>query len=340
MIKLTNYTDKGGCGCKIDKDSLSKLLTFKNNSIDSNIDSNYLSMDDCAVSEFDKQNYLLSTLDFFSPLVDEPYLYGQISALNAVSDIYAMGGKPLQALSILGWPKELPIEEAKGVLEGASDIAYELNFSISGGHSIINPQPIFGLSITGSVLKQNAKRLHSIESNCQIYITKPIGIGILSSAIKRGILDNDSFLEFKNIILQSNEVGYKLGKLGCVKAMTDISGFGLIGHLINICKRSNINAVINYRNIPIIKNIEDYLIKGISTSVTETNYQKSKFIVGDLETKKKNILFDPQTNGGLLLLVENKKIKEFKTFVEISETEFFHIGETHKTQSEININIL
>lgn len=340
-MRLTNYSDKGGCGCKIDISRLSNLLTFENSSIGMNIDSNYLSMEDCALSELGDKNYLLNTLDFFSPPVDEPFLYGKISALNAVSDIYAMGGKPSIGLCILGWPEELKIEDAKKVLEGASIIAKQLNFSISGGHSIINSQPIFGLSISGYVKKKNIKRLYTEESSCQIYITKPIGTGILSSTIKNQTLDNKTFAEFKKVILQSNQIGFKLGKLKYVKAMTDISGFGLLGHLMNICKRSNLNATIIFNKIPKIENLDKYLKKGITTSVTEKNYQKYKStITKNIDLVKKNLLFDPQTNGGLIILIQNNKIEEFEEFANRSNLSIFHIGETKKSLTGVKINII
>ena len=335
MIRLTEYSEQGGCGCKISLGNLKEILSFDTNG--NNETNDYQILEDCAISDLDDNYYSLHTLDFFSPIVYEPYLFGQISALNSISDIYAMGGTPEGALSILGWTKELSIEQAKEVLNGAASICQNEGIKIMGGHSIYNSQPIFGLSVFGKVEKKNIKRVITNKSECDIFLTKKIGTGILSTLLKKNELLESEINDLKQNLLLSNKIGRKIGQLPYVEAMTDVTGFGLGGHLHSICKNSQINADINFEIIPIIESAKSKFSNN-RTSVTLKNYEKISKDFSILKNNEINTLFDPQTNGGLLILVDANKKKGMEDFLRKNQTEYSIIGKTSKSKNN-NIKI-
>lgn len=330
MIRLTEYSEQGGCGCKISLGNLKEILSF-HTSRSSEI-TDYQTLEDCAISDMDDNYYSLHTLDFFSPIVDEPYLFGQISALNSISDIYAMGGTPEGALSILGWTKELALEQAREVLSGAENICRKEGIKIIGGHSIYNSQPIFGLSVYGKVEKSNIKRVVTNTPNCFIFLTKKIGTGILSTLLKRNELLDNEINDLKQNLLESNNIGRLIGQLPYVKAMTDVTGFGLGGHLHSICKNSKIDAEIKFENIPVIESAKSKF-SNTRTSVTLENYKRISKDFSILKDNEINTLFDPQTNGGLLILVANNNKKSMTDFFKINQIEYSIIGRTLKSKN-------
>jgi selenide, water dikinase len=313
-IKLTQYSHGAGCGCKISPAILDKIL--HSNSTASFSFPQLLvgndTRDDAAVFDTGKGDCIISTTDFFMPIVDDPYDFGRIASANAISDIYAMGGKPLMAIAILGWPiNKLSPEVASKVIEGSKSICLEAGIPLAGGHSIDCPEPIFGLAVTGTVKKSNIKKNSTAIPGCSLFLTKPLGIGILSTAQKKGILQENDFFIGRDWMIRLNDIGLLLAQYDFVKAMTDVTGFGLLGHLSEMCEGSNLSAEIEYSKIPIIPQALEYLKKGAIPGGTTRNWDSYGHKINDLPEEFRNILADPQTSGGLLIAVENGKENEF-----------------------------
>jgi selenide,water dikinase len=227
-----------------------------------------------------------------------------------------MGGKPLLALAILGWPvSKLPAELAQQVLDGSRSICEKAGIPLAGGHSIDSPEPIFGLAVTGTVKKENLKRNNTATAGCLLYLTKPIGVGIITTAQKRGIAIPEDVEEAVRVMTQLNSIGFEFGKLDYIKAMTDITGFGLLGHLLEVCKGSGLSAEIEYAKIPLINNLQHYTSKMIYPDNTMRNWQGYEKNVEGIGAESLLTLCDPQTSGGLLVCVEEQKSNEFETFV-------------------------
>lgn len=304
-VRLTQYSHGAGCGCKISPKILSKILSqCKTEVPDPRLLVGNSTLDDAAVYEIDDDNVLISTTDFFMPIVDDPADFGGIASVNAISDIYAMGGKPLMALAILCWPvNELSPELAGEVLEGAKKACSRAGIAIAGGHSIDGPEPIFGLAVTGIAPKRNIRKNSSAIEGCELYLTKPLGVGILSTAQKKGVLRERDRSIAKELMLTLNKIGYELGAVDEVKAMTDVTGFGLLGHLIEICEGSNLSARINFDKVPKIDGLRYYLENDAIPGGTFRNFDSYGHKVSKLSDLQKQILCDPQTSGGLLVAV-------------------------------------
>ena len=271
------------------------------------------SKDDATVYKLPGTNQcLISTVDFFTPIVDDAFDFGRIAAVNAVSDVYAMGGTPLLAIAILGWPVDkLPVEEAQKVLAGARTICDEINIPLSGGHSIDSVEPFFGLSVNGLVHKENLKRNNTAQRGDLLFTTKPLGIGIIASAQKRGKAAEVYVVEAIKIMTQINKVGEKLGKYDFVHSLTDVTGFGLLGHLIEMAEGSNCSAVINYQDVPLIVGIENYTKQFIFPDNTYRNWNSFEKKVKGINGPEFITLCDPQTSGGLLVAVAPDSKQEF-----------------------------
>src|ERR1700749_5015028 len=260
-IKLTQYSHGAGCGCKISPAVLDKML---HSPIQYQPDARLLvgndKRDDAAVYDLGNGTALISTTDFFMPIVDDAYDFGRVASANAISDVYAMGGKPVLAIAILGWPIDrLPPELAQQVLEGARAIRAEPGLTLAGGHSIDSPEPVFGLAVNGLVDIKNLKQNSTATPGCRLYLTKALGVGILTTAQTKGILESEhSSIAFESMV-KLNSIGEKLGKLDHVKAMTDVTGFGLLGHLIEMCEGSGLSAIIEYDKVPVIPSLKFYL---------------------------------------------------------------------------------
>jgi selenide,water dikinase len=309
-VRLTQFSHGAGCGCKISPAVLDQVLAGNLTSADTErlLVGNH-SRDDAAVYDLGQGRALISTTDFFTPIVDDAYDFGQIAAANAISDVYAMGGKPILAIAILGWPVlTLPPALAGRVVEGARNICREADIPLAGGHSIDTPEPVFGLAVNGLVEIRHIKRNNSARADDRIYLSKKLGVGILTTAEKKGILKAaDSSLAVKQM-LQLNSAGEDLGKIEGVHAMTDVTGFGLLGHLSEICEGSNLSATLEFDRIPLLTpGLRSYTLEGAVPGGTARNWDsygsRIKFSRKDDMDYRKAVLADPQTNGGLLICV-------------------------------------
>jgi selenide, water dikinase len=312
-LKLTQFSPGAGCGCKIAPRELEEIIRKENYSTeDVHLLVGHDTKDDAAVYEISEEQAVISTTDFFTPIVDDPFHFGQIAAVNAISDIYAMGGRPLMAISILGWPLEkLPAEMAHAVIEGARKACSEAKIPLAGGHSISISDPIFGLAVTGIIEKKNIKQNNTATKDCLLFLTKPLGVGIITTAEKKGIVKmSHQELALKQMT-RLNNAGTLFGKLPQVKAMTDVTGFGFLGHLLEMCEGSNLSATIDYAQIPVIKGLDEYIEQKAVPGGTYRNWKSYGDKIGPLDEKIKLILCDPQTSGGLLVAVEPEGEQEF-----------------------------
>jgi len=311
-IKLTQYSHGAGCGCKISPSVLSTILETNLTPLsDARLIVGNDSRDDAAVYDMGDGTAIISTTDFFTPIVDDPTTFGKIAATNAISDVYAMGGKPILAIAILGWPVDkLSPETARQVLEGGRQTCIEAGISLAGGHSIDSPEPIFGLAVTGQVKLKKLKRNDTATSGCKLYLTKPLGVGIFTTAQKQGKLLPEHEQIAPDSMTKLNELGQALANIEGVKAMTDVTGFGLLGHLIEMCEGSKLSAKIEFDKIPIFKGVNRYIKQDCIPGGTHRNWESYGHHVQLKEESNKAILCDPQTSGGLLIAVEDNAINE------------------------------
>jgi len=330
-IKLTQYSHGAGCGCKI---SPAVLNTILHSSLKQISDPRLLvgndTRDDAAVFDLGNGTALISTTDFFMPIVDDPYDFGRIASANAISDVYAMGGTPVLAVAILGWPVDkIPAEAAQKVLEGSRAVCAEAGITLAGGHSIDCPEPVFGLAVNGIVDVKHLKKNSTAIADCKLYLTKALGVGILSTAQKRGILKPKHAAIALQSMCRLNKPGESLGRMPEVKAMTDVTGFGLLGHLAEMCEGSHLHAVIEFDKVPKIDGIDEYLDLGCIPGGTNRNWQSYGHKISQVTDKQKNILADPQTSGGLLIAVDPFDIPAFELVLRnngISEQHIVPIG--------------
>jgi selenide,water dikinase len=326
--KLTQYSHGAGCGCKISPAILDKIL---NSHIPAQPDARLLvgndKRDDAAVLDLGNGTALISTTDFFMPIVDDAYDFGRIASANAISDVYAMGGKPVLAIAILGWPiDKLPPEVAQKVLEGSRAICAEAGITLAGGHSIDCPEPVFGLAVNGIVNIPQLKQNSTATAGCRLYLTKALGVGILSTAQKRGILlPEDAAIALKSMTTL-NKLGEVFGQMDYVKAMTDVTGFGLLGHLSEMCEGSDLSAVIEFNKVPVISSLAYYLDQKCFPGGTQRNWNSYGSKIGPLTDEQKYILADPQTSGGLLVAVEEESINAFEAEMLKLDHHFAAIG--------------
>ncbi len=314
QIKLTQYSHGAGCGCKISPAILDKIL---HSPIAATPDARLLvgndTRDDAAVLDMGNGTALISTTDFFMPIVDDAYDFGRIASANAISDVYAMGGKPVLAIAILGWPiDKLPPEAAQKVLEGSRAICAEAGITLAGGHSIDCPEPVFGLAVNGVVNIPQLKRNATATVGCRLYLTKSLGVGILSTAQKRGLLLPDDAAVALKSMTTLNKLGEVCGQFNYVKAMTDVTGFGLLGHLAEMCEGSGLAAEIEFNKVPVIASLPHYLQQGCFPGGTQRNWSSYGQKVSPVTDEQRYILADPQTSGGLLIAVEEAHALSFE----------------------------
>lgn len=304
-IKLTQYSHGAGCGCKISPKVLDSILhTTIQYPADQNLLVGNSSRDDAAVYAIGDGKAVISTTDFFMPIVDDAYDFGRIASANAISDVYAMGGKPMLAIAVLGWPiDKLAPEVAQKVIEGSRSICNEAGITLAGGHSIDSPEPIFGLAVTGMLEVENLKRNDTATAGCELYLTKPLGVGILTTAQKKGLLKPEHAQLAPHQMMQLNKIGEELGKIAAVKAMTDVTGFGLLGHLSEMCKGSNLNAEVYFDQVPVLPEALEYLAQKSVPGGTNRNFDSYGHKIEQLTQDQKHLLCDPQTSGGLLVAV-------------------------------------
>jgi len=315
IIRLTQFSRGAGCGCKIAPAVLEQILqTTQTNFSDKHLLVGNSSKDDAAVYDLGNGTALISTTDFFTPIVDDAFDFGRIASANAISDVYAMGGKPILAIAVLGWPVEkLPASLAQQVLEGARSICNEAGIILAGGHSIDSPEPFFGLAVNGIINTAHLKQNNTAHAGDLLLLTKPIGVGILSTAEKRNVLKEEHKGLAAAQMIQLNKIGEALGKLEAVTAMTDVTGFGLLGHLIEMAEGSNVSAELYYSKIPFLEPAKEYLAQRIVPDATYRNWNsyssKVAFGTGVNVMEAFNLLPDPQTNGGLLIAVKAEQIE-------------------------------
>jgi selenide,water dikinase len=314
-IKLTQFSHGAGCGCKISPKILDQIL-HSNFTLPDNkkLLVGNDAKDDAAVYELENGKALISTTDFFMPIVDDPYNFGRIASANAISDVYAMGGDPIMAIAILGWPiNTISPAIAKRVIEGSKSICLEAGIPLAGGHSIDSPEPIFGLAVNGLVDVKNLKKNNTAEEGDYLFLTKRIGVGILTTAEKKGLLLNNELNLAAEQMMKLNKIGSVLGKKSYVTAMTDVTGFGVLGHLVEMAEGSSLSAELYFDNIRFVtENLINYIKKGSIPGGTIRNWDSygHKVLLPNVEDKeiKKIILADPQTSGGLLVAVKPEAI--------------------------------
>ncbi|UJF22154.1 selenide, water dikinase SelD [Shewanella sp. OMA3-2] len=313
-IRLTEYSHGAGCGCKISPQVLSTILSSQLPLFtDPNILVGNDTRDDAAVYKLNDETGIISTTDFFMPIVDDPFTFGRIAATNAISDIYAMGGTPMMAIAILGWPvNKLPAEVAQQVVDGGRQACKDAGIMLAGGHSIDAPEPIFGLAVTGQVQLNNLKQNSTAKSGDKLYLTKPIGIGVLTTAQKQKKLKPEHNHIAIDAMCQLNKVGQDIAKINGVNALTDVTGFGLAGHLIELCQGANLTATLNFAAIPRLPEVDNYIAQGCIPGGTNRNYQSYALYLPQLTDYQQAILCDPQTSGGLLVAVNESAEAELQ----------------------------
>ncbi|MBL7683867.1 MAG: selenide, water dikinase SelD [Flavipsychrobacter sp.] len=315
-IKLTQYSHGAGCGCKIAPAVLEQILKGQTTTVnDAKLLVGNASKDDAAVYDLGNGTALISTTDFFMPIVDDAFDFGRIAAANAISDVYAMGGKPLVAIAILGWPVEkLPAELAQQLIAGGRATCDAAGIPLAGGHSIDSTEPIFGLAVTGIVPIENLKQNNTAKEGDVLFLTKPLGVGILSTAQKRGVLTPELQTVMTKQMAKLNTIGEALGKIKGLHAMTDVTGFGLLGHLIEMADGSGLGAEVYYNKLQILDGAKEYLAQRIVPDATYRNWNSYSaqvgFEAGVDVMQAFSILPDPQTNGGLLISVAPESVDE------------------------------
>ncbi|MEO1449014.1 MAG: selenide, water dikinase SelD [Bacteroidota bacterium] len=313
-IRLTQYSHGAGCGCKISPQVLDQILASGHQLLsDPNLLVGNNQRDDAAVYDLGDGTAVISTTDFFMPIVDDPYDFGRIASVNAISDVYAMGGTPMMAIAILGWPVDkLPPEVARSVTEGARAACKEAGIPLAGGHSIDSPEPIFGLAVTGRVNVAHIRRNSGALPGSKLFLTKPLGVGILSTAQKKGLLAPEHAHIARDSMVKLNKVGEIFGKYAYIKSMTDVTGFGLLGHLIEMCEASKVSAEVHFGRVPKLPEIERYIAEGAVPGGTNRNWDSYGHKVGEISDLERTILCDPQTSGGLMVAVVPEYEKEFR----------------------------
>ena len=325
---LTQYSHGAGCGCKISPAILDTILHSATAPLpDPRLLVGNDKRDDAAVFDLGNGTALISTTDFFMPIVYDPYDFGRIASANAISDVYAMGGKPVLAIAILGWPLDkIPAEVAQKVLEGSRAVCAEAGISLAGGHSIDCPEPVFGLAVNGMVNNAQLKQNSTATPGCKLYLTKALGVGILSTAQKRGLLKpEDAAIALKSMTTL-NKLGEDFGKMDSVKAMTDVTGFGLLGHLVEMAEGSGLSAEINFSKVPVIDSLPYYLDQHCFPGGTTRNWKSYGHKIDAVTDEQKYILADPQTSGGLLVAVDENATDEFEAFMQTQQLQLESIG--------------
>ena len=331
-VKLTQYSHGAGCGCKISPQLLDKILVNSRDNIsypDLLVGND--SKDDAAAFDLGNGTSVLSTTDFFMPIVDDPFTFGRIAACNAISDIYAMGGKPLMAISIFGWPiNVLDTDVASQVIAGGRAVCEEAGIPLAGGHSIDSPEPIFGLAVTGTVNNSDLKRNDTAEEDCEIFLTKPLGIGILTTAQKNKVIEEGDIDIAIETMCKLNKIGDKISKLEGVTAITDVTGFGLLGHLSEVCEGSKISAKIRYTDVPVLPKVKYYWEMDCVPGGTKRNFESYGHKLSKMTQEQQDILCDAQTSGGLLCIVRKSAVEDFLSITKAEGLDLSSIGETTK----------
>ena len=305
-VRLTQYSHGAGCGCKISPALLDDMLasTLTPSRPDARLIVGNDSRDDAAVFDLGDGSAVISTTDFFMPIVDDPFTFGRIAATNAISDVYAMGGQPMLAIAILGWPiDKLGPEVAAAVIDGGRSACLDAGITLAGGHSIDAPEPIFGLAVTGRVELDRLKRNDTAQAGDHLFLTKPLGVGVLTTAQKNDVLQPEHVDLAPQSMMRLNRIGRELAAIDAVTAMTDVTGFGLGGHLLELCRGSGLRAEIEVAALPLIESVADYIAMGQMPGGTGRNFASYGRELGEMSEFARAVVCDPQTSGGLLVAV-------------------------------------
>lgn len=334
-IRLTQYSHGAGCGCKISPKVLEQILhTEQAKFIDPNLLVGNETKDDAAVYDIGNGVGIVSTTDFFMPIVDDPFDFGRIAATNAISDIFAMGGKPIMAIAILGFPiNKLPAEVAQKIVDGGRFACQQAGIALAGGHSIDSPEPIFGLAVTGIISTEQVKKNASAQADCDLYLTKPLGIGVLTTAEKQGKLKPEHQNLARDVMCQMNLIGAEFAKVDEITAMTDVTGFGLLGHLTEICQGSNLRAEVYFDQIQTLDGVREYVAQGAVPGGTTRNFDSYGHLISPLSDEQKAILCDPQTSGGLLIAVKPQAVESVKQIAKNANVALYPVGKLLKAES-------
>lgn len=341
-IRLTQFSPGAGCGCKIAPKDLEEILK---NSRSQMVFENLLvgndSKDDAAVFDIGNGQAIISTTDFFTPIVDNPFDFGRIAATNAISDIYAMGGKPIMAIAILGWPLEkLPAATAGEVINGARSVCDLANIPLAGGHSITSADPIFGLAVTGIMDKEMVKMNNGATQECSLFLTKPLGIGLVTTAEKFGLAKEEDKAIALELMTTLNTPGEILAHMPQVKSMTDVTGFGLLGHALEMAEGSKLTAVIEYDKVPRIAGVEYYIKQECIPGGTHRNFASYGSKATEITQEQKALLCDPQTSGGLLIAIEPTAEEALKQIAAQNGFNVTRIGHLQKKTDQFFAKII
>jgi selenide,water dikinase len=315
QIRLTQFSHGGGCGCKIAPGVLEQILA---KSAPGLIPRDLLvgieTSDDAAVYRINERQAIVATTDFFMPIVDDPFDFGAIAATNAISDVYAMGGQPLFALALVGMPvNQIPLEVIRRILEGGESVCARAGIPIAGGHTIDSVEPIYGLVAIGLVDPKNIKRNAGAGAGDRLILGKPLGVGIYSAALKKGKLDADGYRAMVASTTRLNTPGTKLGTMDSVHALTDVTGFGLLGHLLEIARASRVAARVDWKSVPVLPGVGELAAQGVFTGASARNWASygAQVDLGPaIVEAQMNILTDPQTSGGLLAACAPEAVDE------------------------------
>lgn len=334
-IKLTQYSKASGCGCKIAPAVLQEILKSDHDFVCKELLVGNKTNDDAAVYDLGNGKCLISTTDFFMPVVDSPFDFGRVAATNAISDVYAMGGKPILAIAILGWPVEkLGTSLAKEILEGARQQCAKAGVPLAGGHSIESTEPIFGLAVNGIVERKHLKENNSVKDGDSIYMTKSLGTGVYSTALKRGVLKEEDHGVLINSMCELNTLGFELGQLPYVNALTDVTGFGFLGHLLEMIGDKNLTATIEKNKIKTFENLNFYTSQFVFPDNTTRNFNAYEKEVKGMIDLEFMTYCDPQTSGGLLFTINSGNENEFEKWLKHNGHSAIKVGNISKLKEK------
>jgi selenide,water dikinase len=313
-IQLTQFSHGAGCGCKLSPAVLHEILSGvdRSESFPSLLIGND-TKDDAAVMDLGDGTGIISTTDFFMPIVDDPRTFGRIAAANAISDVYAMGGNPLMAIAILGWPLgKIPESAASAVLDGGRSICSEAGIPLAGGHSIDSPEPIFGLAVTGRVPLDRLKANAAAKPGDHLFLTKAVGVGMVTTAQKKGLVTDADLFAAVDSMQALNTIGAKLSQIPSVHAMTDVTGFGLLGHLVEMCEGARLNASVDIQAVPMLseERLRYYHEEGCVPGGSRRNWASYGKHVASIDGFERDLMCDPQTSGGLLVSVGEAGVEQ------------------------------
>lgn len=341
-IRLTSFSHGGGCGCKIAPGVLAEILKKSTGfPVPQALMVGIETSDDAAVYRLNDEQAIIATTDFFMPIVDDPYDFGRIAATNAISDVYAMGGTPIMALALVGMPiNQIPLDVIGQIIEGGESICREAGIPIAGGHSIDSVEPIYGLVVMGLIHPSKVKRNSGAQIGDQLILSKPLGVGILSAALKKQRLDAAGYASMIANTTKLNKPGQLLAQLDGVHAMTDVTGFGLLGHLLEICRGAKISAKISTSNIPVLPQVEALAAAGCVTGASARNFAAygHDVILSSTDSITQALLTDPQTSGGLLIACDKDSVDEVLALLHTNHfAEASVIGEMIEGPAQIHV---